>query len=205
MSSAQKAIAMAHTLAQMLHHIQHGQHNRGKIDEAAESIGMQWLGSGNFSTAYAVPDSDYVVKVCFTDDAAITYLAWCRANADLPHVPRVHYLQKYKGGKFIAVLDKLEPMKERGNWGERDWRRYGVDFAEARGVLQDGEEPRTSVGHTALAIREFFKGVAQHDLHGENAMRDSNGTLVITDPLSFVNSHDMKTGIERAYGIKEAA
>lgn len=141
---------------------------------------IQVLGSGFFSAALSSPLlPGRIIKVGFKkEDSGAAYIAWCRANQGREGVPVVHDIQRHEGC-YTVVMDELKPLcrKDRINMDR---------FMHARTCLEgDDTVPETTLGETARAIREFFKGVASFDLHDENIMVDKHGNLVITDPVSF--------------------
>jgi hypothetical protein len=176
-----------------------------RVKDEARSAGMRCLGGGCFSSVYTHPSAPgLVVKVTGNKgyggedrgESSITYLAWARANPG-PHVPVVHHLIRTTN-VCVAVMDQLEELDEsnsalfRKHMESYDYK-SNMHFAPAA---------------VAAEIREFFTGVAGWDLHKGNVMQDRNGTMIITDPITTVDGREsriLRTGIERAFGLKEAA
>jgi len=164
----------------------------GEMVSYMEEKGVRLLGEGNFSAVFEHGSCPgLVVKVCYQPDkdTALTYLAYARANPG-PHLPRVHHLKR-GNGYFVAVLDKLEPVDD-DNWNGHaisEWSRRMEDTSPVCLALQ--------------AVKKFFEGAAKIDLHRENVMQDSEGNVVLTDPVSFCQSRELCTGIERAYGVAD--
>ena len=161
--------------------------------------GFEFLGAGYFSAAFShrlVPERAF--KVGFKkEDSGAAYAAFCRANQHRPGIPKVHAVERHQAC-YTVVLDLLtefsttEVSKE--VWGQ---------YAMVRDIIECGngtkwESHRTEAGNTlcdtALAIYEFFDGIASFDLHVGNVMLDKRGELVITDPVSY--SHGELTTVD---------
>lgn len=167
----------------------------------AERNGLKKLGSGYYSKVFEHPSAPgLVIKFCCSDEdeASITYLAWARAHPG-PHVPVIHHLLR-GSGYHVSVMNKLYPL-DGNNMVEYDkYMSYYSDYGRHADVF--------GPARVALEIKEFFSDIAGWDLHNENVMQDANGVMVITDPITKSTnkqSRALRTGIERAYGVKEAA
>ena len=160
-----------------------------EMDSRAEERGIERLGNGAFSVVYKHPSCPgLVIKVGLrsNEDTALTYLAYARANPG-PHIPKVYHLCRGTG-YFIAVLDEL----------------YEAEEAYFLSDLNGRWDESTSPECVALqAIKKFFRGAGSIDMHSENVMQDKDGNLVLTDPVSYKQSRELCTGIERAYGVAD--
>lgn len=162
--------------------------------------GLHCVGGGHFSTVYRIDAApNLVVKVTAgeSDEASLTYLAWCRAHPG-PHVPRVYYLRRATDIQ-VSVMNRLYPMDD-------DNRSKFYEYLhEFDGDLEAGMEDGYAPAFVVKQIQEFFSDIARWDLHADNAMQDENGVLVITDPITRCNddqSRALRTGVERALGVK---
>lgn len=179
---------------------------RDKIEEDNtcddNNVRIEVLGTGHFSLAVVYEDDPSVVyKVGLKkEDSGAAYAAWCRANPG-PYVPVIHELRRYSSC-YIVKLDRcyevsksheMEYMTvtmmgavlcERNSWYYPEGGgTHGVSDVLAHCVLP-GE-----MIDTLRAIRRFFCGVANFDLHTANVMWSSEDPdtrrLIITDPVSF--------------------
>jgi hypothetical protein len=172
-----------------------------EVCDEAGRVGLVRLGAGNFSAVFthrACPD--YAIKLCFKaeDDSCAAYLAWARANPGI-HVPRVYQLKKH-GGCYTAVLDKLEPLD---NEHSDDFKavQQGLQYSNDTGAYCD-----TTAYQVAASIYKFFEGACSFDMHSGNAMRDKDGSIVITDPVSFSRTdkaRELRTRIEHDLGLED--
>lgn len=145
--------------------------------------GWQYAGAGFFSVVF-VKDG-FALKIGVKmDDTGAMYAAWCRANQDLPGVPRIYGITKFTGC-YLVLMKRYQPVTSKMLTMRGPTTHIAHAFEEAgqaiRGRRTDSDDGITG---TARKIGEFFKGVADIDLHGENVMLDGT-QLVLTDPLSF--------------------
>lgn len=141
--------------------------------------GWEYAGAGFFSLVF-VKDG-FALKVGVkVDDTGAMYAAWCRANQDLPGVPRIYGITKFTGC-YLVLMKRYEPL----NLCDPSPDHILKSFRNAQKAIR-GKDTKSNEGviGTARKIGEFFKGVADIDLHDENAMLDGD-QLVLTDPLSF--------------------
>lgn len=170
------------------------------VERMADKLAMQNLGRGYYSTVFehaAAPG--LAIKTCTNrNETCVTYLAWARANPG-PHVPRVHYVSRLSGGGYVAVLDRLYALDADNS---RTFSREVYEYGE--GNYGDNDHP---LAVATQRIYSFFEDIAGWDLHMGNAMQTINREIVITDPITQCNSGsgDLRTGIERAFGVAEAA
>lgn len=158
--------------------------------------GFQRLGNGHFSAAYShsmLPNQ--VIKVGFKkEDSGAAYAAFCRANDGMQGLPTIYNIQR-SSGCYSVLMDKYDVFRWEETTEEQDDQfrlvRYTVEcgvtyksLLEAEYIEEDTDLMR-SLHATALKINEFFVGIAEFDMHSGNVMLDSNGRLVITDPVSF--------------------
>lgn len=149
--------------------------------------GWEMLGAGHFGLVMKHADyPELAFKFSHKPaDAYMQYAMWARDNAGLsPHLPVVHGI--YKCGDFVLfALDELERISHeeyedmqlgvlQRAASSGDWPEYGVD------------EELEDLIVLSIRIGEFFRGVADIDLHSDNVMRcPTTGRIIITDPVSF--------------------
>lgn len=158
-------------------------------------LGFTCLGNGFFSAAYSHPIiPGRVIKVGFKkEDSGAAYAAFCRANQGLMGIPNVYDIQRHDDC-YTVVLDHLQAYSE-----------STPDLLDAKNVIKTVIMKRDSdhyewcepyddytnaLADTAKVIYEFFNGIAGFDLHNGNIMVNSQGQVVITDPVSYTNGLD---------------
>ncbi|QMP81609.1 protein kinase [Aeromonas phage PZL-Ah1] len=163
-----------------------------------KDAGFELLGNGHFSAAFKhrlLPQK--VIKVGFKkEDSGAAYAAFCRMNQGKQGIPTIHDIQRH-AGCYTVVLDELRPLVTTlwGDVNEHSEDESVVDqFNVVRGIISydetfdGGVDPLLDdLAETAKEIRKFFDGIASFDMHSGNAMVDSNGHVIITDPVSFTD------------------
>lgn len=163
-----------------------------------KDAGFELLGNGHFSAAFKhrlLPQK--VIKVGFKkEDSGAAYAAFCRMNQGKQGIPTIHDIQRH-AGCYTVVLDELRPLNTDtwGDFNEDSEDESVVDqFNVVRGIISydetfyGGADPLIdALAETAKEIRKFFDGIASFDMHSGNAMVDSNGHVIITDPVSFTD------------------
>lgn len=159
----------------------------------AKTCGFVFLGNGFFSGAYKhelMPER--VLKVGFKkEDSGAAYAAFCRQHQGLPGIPIIHDIQRHQCC-YTVVLDELKkypegaaarPLKNQYDIVKYTLLKNEQHFHAKPQVESDYDKALTE---TCELIYQFFKGVAEFDLHDENVMVcPSTGKVIITDPVSF--------------------
>lgn len=156
----------------------------GELTAELERFGVKFIGAGNFSMVFSHPAlGGKVVKVCADalEDCGAIYLAWARQNAKhYKHLPVVHHLEVSPDKRiYFAVLDRYEMTVNEAH----------CDSTQ-RAEFNSRYDNTTPIGKALAAINDFHTGWCGTDCHGENVMVDSNGQLVITDPLSYFQGNE---------------
>lgn len=163
------------------------------LNEKLLDLGFAKLGNGHFSAAYKhymLPQR--VFKVGFKkEDSGAAYVAFCRMHQGRAGIPVIHDVQRHVSC-YTVVMDELRPVNTRNEredellYTVRQAVEYGDNNFNAR---REPDEALTPLEETCRLIHKFFNGIARFDMHSGNAMMDSNGNMVITDPVSF-SVHD---------------
>lgn len=152
------------------------------------AAGFKLLGNGHFSVAVGHPDlPGKCIKLSIRkEDSGAAFAAYCRANPQDVHLPSIEYIRNMSNCVAIVMPKYARYL--------HDYEHIDADYAEVYAAIhrKDAEwlrrkkiDTSSSAYASAAAIRKFFDGLAQFDLHAGNVMRDDKGTLIIIDPVSF--------------------
>lgn len=137
------------------------------------------LGAGHFSSVWGIPDQpDKVLKVSHREsDACRHYLRWC-VDHPSPHAPKIHH-HYYHEHMMVIVMDRLYPLYT-DLWG------VTRDMVPGYAVLCEDDEPNPDCSFEQFCgkVKRNFADY-RFDIHGHNVMKDGDGTLVLTDPVSY--------------------
>lgn len=171
------------------------------LSSLTTDAGFKRLGNGHFSAAYShemLPGK--VIKVGFKkEDSGAAYVAFCRMHQGRAGIPVIHDVQRHPSC-YTVVMDKLEPLGDEDArdeaglsnlwWlvpqavqsSDKGWEGWKESLAAEYSALNQHE---LETIETCRMIHKFFYGIASFDMHSGNAMVDSKGQLVITDPVSY--------------------
>lgn len=183
----------------------------------ASELGYKLLGLGHFAAAFEHEDlPGYAIKVGFKkDDSGAAYAAFCRENEGMAGLPVIHLVKRFSRAYMVA-MDKYRSLDEIGGDHCRVVRTYeqrvlNVSWRVVNAVIDHSEMPAAALrwwlddgtravlakaetqyiedlAQTAKKINSFFYGLASFDTHRANVMVDTNGRLIITDPVSWAAS-----------------
>lgn len=151
--------------------------------------GFGFVGSGCFGMVVrhdTCPDVVFKISARL-NDAYGAFALYARDCAGNPHLPVIYDIQTGYGCMVVA-LEELQ----RVHWyddlcGLHD----AIGSTAYEGAIGnecpefDGSPDYFDVVKCAYEIGCYFSGVASIDIHGENIMQRTDGTLVITDPVSY--------------------
>lgn len=144
--------------------------------------GWSFVDSGFYSMVF-IDGSGRALKVCANRrDTGMMYAAWCRANQDLPHVPRIYDVRGTRNC-YLVLMEELYPSKLGYSSPELLAIRKGI-LAGLENDPPDYPDYHPTLYRTAVEIGSFFAGISCQDIYGGNVMMRTNGALVITDPLA---------------------
>lgn len=171
------------------------------LSSLTADAGFTRLGNGHFSAAYShemLPGK--VIKVGFKkEDSGAAYVAFCRMHQGRAGIPVIHDVQRHPSC-YTVVMDKLSPLGDEDArdeagmsnlwWlvpqavqsSDKGWEGWKSSMPEEYGALNQHE---LETIETCRMIHKFFYGIASFDMHSGNAMVNSKGQLVITDPVSY--------------------
>lgn len=152
--------------------------------------GYELLGNGHFAAVFTHPNIEGVVKLGFKkEDSGAAYAAFCRSHKGVKHLPEIYDIKRFKS--FYAVLmPQYMPIETGYQYGWPLDELEKEHLIHARRALSNGADRGChdvfkSIVKTASLIGGHFRGVASFDLHSDNMMKRSDGTMIITDPVSF--------------------
>ena len=154
---------------------------------ALKQHGFGFLGAGCFGLVLcheSTPDTAYKISARL-NDAYGAFALYSRQMQGDPHLPVIREIQT--GAFFMVVaLEMLERISHENGWVCSEASR--VATAESRMeayTMSEDFEDFAEFLDCAAGIGRYFAGVAQIDIHDENIMQRADGTLVITDPVSY--------------------
>lgn len=189
----------------------------GAVCRLAREHGYKLLGTGHFAAAFEHEDlPGYAIKVGFKkDDSGAAYAAFCRENEGMAGLPVIHLVKRFSRAYMVA-MDKYRSLDDIGGDYCRDGETYeqrvlNVSWRVVNAIIDHCEQPsealswwlgqdaRAEFAHveaqyikdlaqTAKKINSFFYGLAAFDTHRGNVMVDTNGRLIITDPVSWTQA-----------------
>lgn len=126
------------------------------------------IGSGAYSTAYALSDTVAVKMTRRSDPAAWTYLRWCQRNQGGEGIPEIYLLEKMgDDGGFACVMKRYS--------------RYRAGVCVLGTKLMEGHIDKT---HFGAAIKNVMQEVDCFiDIHQGNVMMDGDKAVLI-DPVA---------------------
>jgi hypothetical protein len=160
--------------------------------------GYDILGRGASAIVLGKDNSD-VIKIGSLRDGWLTYAKACEGQSN-PYLPKIHSLEM-RDGYYTADIERLHPVAESffktklfkqlaaymivcGGWTNARYVYFSKNTPEqikgfARSLVADNTE---LVAALKLIIKH--KGDHAYDIHPENLMKRSDGSLVISDPLA---------------------
>lgn len=147
-------------------------------------LGLHFLGSGFFSGAWLVPNTEVVIKVGFKPhaDSGLSYAQWCRQNSKLVGVPEVNRLVVHEE---MWAMGTKRYATEAATLSEGVQRCIKSDLSSVIYGRDSEYSHCEEVENTVTLIRAYFLGTARFDLHSDNVMW-LDDTPIITDPTSFL-------------------
>lgn len=158
-----------------------------KYESFLSKKGFRRIGSGAFSTVYAKPNKDRVLKVIRTKDNWIDYTVWASKEgyAGL-HAPKV-YSYKDHGDFAVAVVERLEydlgGYRRRADAGERVMAHLLWDYGYERNVYAGYFANELAPGLPDFVSKIVKRFPGRLDLHGGNIMARIDGTYCVVDPV----------------------
>lgn len=137
------------------------------------ALPLPLLGAGYYSSVYDLT-SDKVLKISFHRDLGYEYFINFCIESESKHIPRVYEQGEWLGLKYY-VLEKLKPI---------DYEKSTIQY-DALVAFINRQVISEFLGTELLKTVLNLGGSNINDLHDENVMYRSDGTLVITDPGCF--------------------
>lgn len=159
--------------------------------------GYKHLAEGAFSTVYAKPGSNRVLKIARDDCGYLAFLKFAVKNQKNPFVPKIFSVEIIKGYGFKLIVVLMEKLKRVRSSTKLEaissaFRRYIRDeysyytFGETKAFLETtkwmNDKSFKFLDQVGAMIRRATSNGHDTDLHDGNVMQ-RGGVLVVTDPL----------------------
>lgn len=161
--------------------------------ETVRSIrkGMNLLAEGSYAKVFTFNNASFIHKEAWCD-GTFTYLKWCQqetaAGRKLLGMPEIYLLEEFQDGpegqdsKYVVHMKRYSPVETTTEWTIKT-------FGEEHLYKEDWKLTRQSRCPDYIKqLEQAFIGVfgcGFNDLHDGNAMVDSDGAWIVTDPCSI--------------------
>lgn len=165
-----------------------------------EALGLKVLGMGMYALVVEhenYPGRAFKVTTSLLDGFR-TYAKYCKENEGVPYLPVIHSINE-QDNFGCYELDKYYPIVKPCNGYEtfvsikcEDMYTYAHagQYASTEGILQ-GTPEQLAIYTLAKNIANEFGKRFTTDIHTGNIMVDSNGNVIITDPLGGDLNHEI--------------
>jgi len=174
-----------------------GQSQYNLIDKL-ENLGWNKVGNrSSYSDVFVNASKPYILKINKEPDRAFAWFAFLTRRFPNIHFPRIGNMKVYKTSPkstkkyYIYLIEKLEEISNSytyaSNW-RNDVRLFSsyvwgrCDIEELKNT--EGDLGREKLFIDALTILKENKNEFRVDLHNENLMQRTDGTIVIIDPYA---------------------
>lgn len=164
------------------------------IEQKLASIGWNRVGLGAYGIVFKNPKYPYVIKVFSDDPNYYTWFEFMRANQDNPHIPKIIGYRAILDDRALAIrLEKLYSIDidQFKAVNEIDKRiQYSKGTSREAEVLEFLENKYPEYSKLIALIKLLHEKTPWLDLHADNVMQRSDGTIVITDPVTSMHTLD---------------
>jgi len=163
-----------------------------KLMEFLRKKGLGKLGGGAFSDVFAAPTSDRAIKVSRRDDCWPKYILWTTAEGYAgTFAPKVYSLRYYSDqGFYVATMERLSSIRSNDPDAQtpeaKAARQLRSRIIEA--AWNATGEPAKDIAPMVDFVKKIRNLGEQTDFHDGNWMLRRDGSLVITDPISYGDS-----------------
>jgi len=151
--------------------------------------GWKPIGHGACSSVCENERYPYLLKLNrFQDNAFAKFAVLCRQHKDNPHFPVIGNAKPIHIGdtRYVAyMIEKLQELSDRGLAGEI--LRTAEKLIKNPSMSNELNLEDSLFEAIKLTVRHGLSIRAKIDLHSENVMQRSDGTVVIVDPWVFPN------------------
>lgn len=153
--------------------------------------GYERLGGGSFSTVYAKPGSDRVIKVTHRPDNWIDYCLWGEKEGYAGSLsPKVYSFKVFNKGQHFSVSVVERMKRDCGRIGRKE-DLYVLGDLLYRYVHSENTMCGLFLEELAPGMADFClklkKNFGELDLHGGNIMVRDNGSVCVTDPVTYMD------------------
>lgn len=159
----------------------------------ADVIGLECLGKGAYSTAFALNDRK-VLKITRREDRGYeSFIRFIKSEGrKFPAFPKVYYTSEWEGDK-VYIIERMETISD-DNQADRDFlANYCRDFMNCHNSTMVSRFVNVPEDFNAglVALKNWYRESRDSrnenfyfDLHSQNVMVRPNGQPVIIDPFS---------------------
>lgn len=159
------------------------------LDNLPRHIEQQFIASGYFSSVWAIPGEPFkVLKISHRDeDACRYYMQWAKEHPSR-HGPNIERIT-YRENLMMVTMERYYPLEDDPTL-PFDKSLACRENVPGHKVLCLGHTPKhdDSLEQYCAQVRRVFRG-HKFDLHQANVMQTRDGTIIITDPVSFTESY----------------
>ncbi len=169
------------------------------IKKFLENNNYRQIGGGSFSLVYTSPNSNLVVKIVDPNgdkgDCFPKFVKFVQARKNNPHLPKIGKLRWFENQDdffahdlfYSVLIEKLEKIPQIPS----DLLQIASHIVTNTPLPSNLENklqhyPKLLI-NTIKEISEVFDGLCDMDFRRDNFMKRKNGTIVITDPVSYQN------------------
>ena len=158
-----------------------------------ELHGFKHMGTGLYGSVYSNPLYPYVFKIFKNDPTYKTFIEYCIKNQNNPNIPKIKgKLLKINNETFAVRLEKLENINKM-KFSDLIHIFDTLYWANKLSALDTKQTMRLQTKYPGIwTILNWIDVHGNFDLHLSNIMQRSDGTPVLTDPISLNKQKQIK-------------
>lgn len=156
--------------------------------------GMNLLAEGFYAKVFTFNNASFIHKESWCD-GTFTYLKWCQqetaAGRKLLGMPEIYLLEEFQDGpegqdsKYVVHMKRYSSVQGTKEWAEATYGQGSCEAAYMDWRLICQSRCPDYIKQLEQAFIGVF-GCGFNDLHDGNAMVDSDGAWIVTDPCSIM-------------------
>lgn len=163
------------------------------LRKALKKLGWKYLTKGTFGAVYYNPNKSYILKIIFRPDNAYAHYVSIIHNKRNPHFPKISDMKELTIGKdtyYVYLIEKLRKIPENK---AIEYEEYfdNINYNRSKPLNKIFKNGVPQIFYKQPKLFDCVQYIAQNknnhyfDLHSQNMMQRSDGTIVITDPYSY--------------------